>query len=58
VEELLEGDVAVAVRTARLVGGYALALTFDPDGHDTGIYPFGLLRSLADEDSGGDGAMP
>jgi DUF971 family protein len=34
------------VQGGRLVGGYALSLTFGPDGHATGIFPFGLLRSL------------
>lgn len=34
---------------ARLVGGYALSLTFGPDGHATGIFPFALLRSLGDD---------
>lgn len=36
----------VSVVDARLVGGYAVGLTFGPDGHATGIYPYGLLRSL------------
>jgi DUF971 family protein len=36
----------VTVQGGRLVGGYALSLTFGPDGHATGIFPFGLLRSL------------
>jgi DUF971 family protein len=31
---------------ARLVGNYALAFRFS-DGHDTGIYPFTMLRALA-----------
>jgi DUF971 family protein len=39
---------SVAVLDARLVGGYAVNLTFGPDGHATGIYPYGLLRSLGD----------
>jgi DUF971 family protein len=33
---------------ARLVGGYAVSFTFGPDGHATGIYPYGLLRSLGE----------
>jgi DUF971 family protein len=31
-----------------LVGAYAIRLTFAPDGHSTGIYPFTLLRELGD----------
>jgi len=34
------------VETITAVGGYALALTFAPDGHSSGIFPFDLLRSL------------
>lgn len=29
-----------------LVGAYAINVTFAPDGHATGIYPFGALRAL------------
>ncbi len=32
----------------RLVGNYALAVRFS-DGHDTGIFPFPMLRGLAAE---------
>jgi DUF971 family protein len=39
----------VAVVDARLVGGYAVNLTFGPDGHATGIFPYGLLRSLGEK---------
>jgi DUF971 family protein len=39
---------SVTVTGARLVGGYALNLTFGPDGHATGIYPFTLLREVGD----------
>ncbi|MEE8457949.1 MAG: gamma-butyrobetaine hydroxylase-like domain-containing protein [Acidimicrobiia bacterium] len=28
------------------VGAYAINLTFSPDGHTTGIYPYDLLRDL------------
>jgi DUF971 family protein len=35
----------VTVRDAELVGQYALRVTWQ-DGHSTGIYDFGLLRSL------------
>ena len=30
------------------VGAYAINLTFAPDGHSTGIYPFTLLRELGE----------
>jgi ATP-binding protein involved in chromosome partitioning len=39
---------SVSVTGARLVGGYAINLTFGPDGHATGIYPFTLLRDLGE----------
>ncbi|MGD8453451.1 MAG: DUF971 domain-containing protein [Phycisphaerae bacterium] len=35
----------VTVRTAELVGNYALRIVWN-DGHATGLYDFGLLRSL------------
>jgi len=38
-----------SVRTVRAVGGYAIAVTFAPDGHAAGIYPFDLLRLLGTE---------
>jgi DUF971 family protein len=41
-------EQGITVLGARLVGGYALSLTFGPDGHATGIFPFALLRSLGD----------
>jgi DUF971 family protein len=41
---------SVSVTGARLVGGYALNLTFGPDGHSTGIYPFTLLREVGDSE--------
>jgi DUF971 family protein len=44
---VLAGADPVTVDDARLVGGYAIAFTFAPDGHGTGIYPFQRLRSLA-----------
>lgn len=31
-----------------LVGAYALNMTFAPDGHSTGIYPYPKLRELGD----------
>ena len=33
-------------QNARMVGNYALAFRFS-DGHDTGIFPFSMLRSQA-----------
>ena len=44
--DLLHGVDPVRIADARLVGGYALNLTFSPDGHATGIYSFSYLRSL------------
>lgn len=38
-------DDMVIAETAELVGHYALRIRWK-DGHDTGIYDFGLLRSL------------
>jgi DUF971 family protein len=32
-----------------IVGAYAINLTFSPDGHATGIYPYTLLRELGDD---------
>lgn len=43
-EAVLQGEVKIA--DARLVGAYALGLTFEPDGHRTGIFSFELLREL------------
>jgi DUF971 family protein len=37
-------------QNARLVGNYALAFRFS-DGHDTGIFPFPMLRSHAPRSS-------
>lgn len=37
------------VGSLRPVGGYAIAVTFHPDGHASGIYPFDLLRRLGTE---------
>lgn len=36
------------VRSARLVGGYAVGFAFGPDGHSTGIFPYALLREVGD----------
>ncbi|OFW49201.1 MAG: hypothetical protein A2146_00190 [Actinobacteria bacterium RBG_16_67_10] len=40
--------VAAGILSARVVGDYALGITFAPDGHATGIFPYDLLRSLGD----------
>ncbi len=37
----------VTVAAVRTVGAYALGMSFSPDGHATGIYPFDLLRDMA-----------
>jgi DUF971 family protein len=34
------------VEAVTAVGGYAVAMTFGPDGHGSGIFPFDLLRAL------------
>jgi len=36
------------IASARIVGDYAVGITFDPDGHATGIFPYDLLRTLGD----------
>ncbi len=43
---VLAGDEPVTISDARLVGSYAVHLTFSPDGHGTGIFSFDLLRSM------------
>jgi ATP-binding protein involved in chromosome partitioning len=40
------GPVPVTIDDAKLVGSYAIAFVFAPDGHSTGIYPFSSLREL------------
>lgn len=37
---------ATTIETARMVGEYAINLTFGPDHHATGIFPYDLLREL------------
>jgi len=37
---------AASIETARIVGDYALNVTFGPDHHATGIFPYDLLRDL------------
>ena len=39
---------ACRIISVGVVGAYALGMVFAPDGHSTGIYPYGLLRGLAD----------
>jgi ATP-binding protein involved in chromosome partitioning len=48
IERLLAGDDPVRVTAARLVGSYAVNLTFAPDGHATGIFSFDLLRAAGE----------
>jgi DUF971 family protein len=36
------------LRQVRVVGGYALGFTFGPDNHETGIFPYDLLRRLGE----------
>jgi DUF971 family protein len=36
----------VLVAEVRAVGAYALGITFSPDGHATGIFPFEMLRAM------------
>lgn len=36
----------VKILNVAFVGAYAINLTFSPDGHATGIYPYDLLRDL------------
>ena len=43
---LLRGPVEVEIGDAKLVGSYAINLTFRPDGHRTGIFTFDYLQSL------------
>ena len=46
-ERTIEPVDGTVVLGAHLVGAYAVSFTFSPDGHDTGIYPFGWLREIA-----------
>ncbi len=45
---VLAGDRPVEIAEARLVGSYAVSFVFDPDHHDTGIFPFEMLRRLGE----------
>lgn len=40
---------ATEILNVELVGAYAINLTFSPDRHSTGIYPYGLLRDIGEE---------
>ena len=43
------GDAGVVrIVDASIVGAYALSLTFAPDQHSTGIFPFDRLRALGE----------
>ncbi len=50
-ETLQVGKINVALKGIEPVGNYALKLTFD-DGHDSGIYTWGYLRELCDNQEG------
>jgi DUF971 family protein len=43
---ILDGPVEVRIKTARLVGAYAVNFEFAPDSHRTGIFTFDQLRQL------------
>jgi DUF971 family protein len=43
---ILGGPVEVMIKTARLVGAYAVNFEFAPDSHSTGIFTFDQLREL------------
>lgn len=45
-QRVVDGDATVTIDGAHVVGSYALGLTFAPDGHRTGIFPFDLIASL------------
>ena len=40
---------AATIEDARVVGDYALGVTFGPDHHATGIFPYDMLRDLGGE---------
>jgi DUF971 family protein len=44
-KRLVPGKRLVGIRAADMVGHYAVRLTFD-DGHDTGLFTWGLLHRL------------
>lgn len=43
--------VTCEIMSIGLVGAYAVNLVFAPDGHGTGIYPYGLLRTIGEDAS-------
>lgn len=51
-ELVLGGPVPVVIDDAKLVGNYAVAFVFSPDGHSTGIYPYSALRELGESGGG------
>ena len=52
--QALEGPAQIAdpgqvrIVSASVVGAYAVTFSFEPDHHDTGIYPFDRLRALGE----------
>jgi len=46
-QRVLDGEEAITIADASLVGGYAVSFVFAPDGHGTGIYPFDVLAALS-----------
>lgn len=46
-ESVLAGSEPITVRGAELRGAYAIAFTFGPDGHSTGIFTWDLLHELS-----------
>jgi DUF971 family protein len=48
---VLGGPVEIMIKTARLVGAYAINFEFAPDSHRTGIFTFDQLRELGSTES-------
>jgi DUF971 family protein len=46
---VLSGDEPIRIADAQLVGSYAMAFAFAPDGHETGIFSYDLLRALGED---------
>jgi ATP-binding protein involved in chromosome partitioning len=49
IEQVLSGLLAITMSDVRVVGDYALSITFSPDGHSSGIFPYSLLRDVGAE---------
>jgi ATP-binding protein involved in chromosome partitioning len=49
IDRVLSGLLAVTMSDVRVVGDYALSITFSPDGHSSGIFPYSLLRNVGTE---------